>query len=288
MLLSHAISGYTLNAQARRLSVHTLADYSNTYRKFITFAGDIPIDQLTPTLLRQFLVVQTVGNKTLLNYHVGLAALLSWLHSESLIPTNPIRQVARPKPEKRTISPLTEDDLRALFAMANKVQDPNRTRAILCLLLDTGLRASELCEAKIHDLDLKNRRLKVFGKGAKERMLPLSPRTAQSLWRYLADRPDDPLDRPLIVTKQSAPLTRDRLLKFLVSLGSRANVPGCHPHRFRHTFAVMYLRNGGDPYTLQLLLGHTEMDTVRIYLSIAQSDLEARHRLASPVDRLNL
>ena len=67
-----------------------------------------------------------------------------------------------------------------------------------------------------------------------------------------------------------------------------AALRSANPHRFRHTFAVLYLRNGGDPYTLQILLGHSDISTVRIYLSIAQSDLDAKHRLASPVERLNL
>jgi len=286
--LTQSIQGYNLAAQARRLSPHTLSDYANTFKKLLKFTSDLPLDQYTPSLLRQFLNSQTVSSKTLLNYHVGLSALFNWLQSEELITTNPMRQVARPKPEKRLISPFTESDLRALFSIANKTHDPDRTRALLFTLLDTGLRASELCAARILDLDLKNRRLKVMGKGSKERSLPLSPKTAQSLWKILIPRPDDPIDRPLFLTQQQQPLTRDRLLKFLNSLGTRASVPDCHPHRFRHTFAVLYLRNGGDPFTLQLLLGHSDMDTVRLYLTLAQSDLDARHRLASPVDRLNL
>lgn len=288
LTLSQSISGYTLHAQARRLSPHTLADYANTFRKLLKHAGDLPVSSLTPPILRAFLTSQPVSAKTCLNYHVGLSALFNWLLLENLITSNPMRQVQRPKPNHRAIDPLTETDLRALYATASKTYQPDRTRALICLLLDTGLRASELCDSRILDLDTKNRRLKVTGKGSKERILPLSPRTTSTLWKYLTTRPDDPPDRPLITTYQNQPLTRDRLLKFLISLGNRAGVPNVHPHRFRHTFAILYLRNGGDPFTLQLLLGHSDMATVRIYLTLAQSDLDARHRLASPVDRLNL
>jgi integrase/recombinase XerD len=299
---SQAIAGYNLNAQARRLSPHTLEDYNRTFNKLLKFTNDPPISKLTPPILRNFLIAQPVSAKTLLNIHVAISALFTWLIQENLVQENPMRQVARPKPEKRTISPFTETDLKLLISSLNKsrsytcksktVQNARptaiRDRAIVLLLLDTGLRATELCTARILDLDLKNRRLKVFGKGSKERILPFSPRTGQALWRYLTTRPDDPLDRPLFLTQQSLPMTRDRLLKLLNHLGDRAGVPNCHPHRFRHTFAILYLRNGGDPFTLQLILGHSDISTVKRYLTIAQSDLDAQHRLNSPVDRLQL
>jgi len=69
----------------------------------------------------------------------------------------------------------------------------------------------------------------------------------------------------------------------LQAIGNRAGVRNVHPHRFRHTFAISFLRNGGNGYTLQMILGHTTMEMVRKYLNLAQADLESAHRLASPV-----
>lgn len=288
LALSQSIEGYNMVAQDRRLSIHTIADYNNTYRKLLTYLGDVPVSEITPGQLRSFLGAQQVSQKTILNYHVGLSALFSWLVSDGLLQVSPMLQVQRPRPKTKQIVPFTEADIRSLFSVANHTQNPDRTRSLLYVLLDTGLRASELCDARIQDLDLKNHRLKVTGKGAKERILPFSNRTAQSLWRILLPRSTDPIDSPLFITQQNRPFTRDRLLKFVNSLGSRANVQDCYPHRFRHTFAIMYLRNGGDPFTLQQILGHSDVTTVRIYLALAQSDLDERHRLASPVDRWKL
>jgi len=163
---------------------------------------------------------------------------------------------------------------------------------IIYLLLDTGIRASELCSLVIRDVDLKARHVVVMGKGDKERQIPFDSITGQVLWRYLAGRKADPVSAPLFPAWTAAerdcpdrrgPLDARDLYHVLQRIGQRAGVADVHPHRFRHTFAIQYLRNKGDVYTLQRILGHTTLDMVRRYLAIAQTDIEAAHRLASPV-----
>jgi site-specific recombinase XerD len=145
------------------------------------------------------------------------------------------------------------------------------------------MRASELCELTIVHCDIKNRTIKVFGKGAKERILPFSPSTGQAIWRYLATRKDARINEPLIATPEGRPLGRDDLRRLIANIGERAGVHGAHPHRFRHTFAINFLRNGGNAYVLQMALGHASMDMVRKYLALAQTDIAAAHLIASPV-----
>lgn len=109
-------------------------------------------------------------------------------------------------------------------------------------------------------------------------------RTRPALWRYLQER--DALDpaAPLFVSATGKALTVSALRKRLVAIGARCDVPDAHPHRFRYTFSIQYLRNGGDIYTLQALLGHSSLTMVSHYLKIAQADVENAHRRASPVD----
>lgn len=314
LTLTQAIEGYLLAAEARRLSPNTIADYSNTFRKFQSFlaaadaaGSNLPLSAITADHIEEFLVSQdTVSNKTLLNYHTSLSALYTWLLKEGIATANPMHTIERPTPEQRAIIPLTEPDIRLLLDAAGKSasytrpgkaacanhQPPQlveRNRAIILLLLDTGMRASELANLCIHQLDLRNRQVRVFGKGAKERLIPLGARTGQALWRYISSyRKDATAGDRLFVTLTGSELDRSQLLKTLTRLGQRAGVTNCNPHRFRHTFSINYLRNSGDPWTLQILLGHTTMEMVRRYLAIAQSDLTAAHRRASPVDNWKL
>jgi len=303
--LSQTIGGYLMFAAARHLSEDTVRDYSNTFRKFTAYlSADPPIDSITHLQVESFLASQDeVSNKTLLNYHIALSALWTWAVKEGLTSEHILRQVTRPKPEKREIVPFSELDLKAMASVLTRsraynrpgkresfhtLRHPERNQAMYFLLLDTGVRNSELCDMAIRDCDLKNFRISVMGKGAKERTIPISPRTAQIIWHYLKTRPDARLDAPLIATENNRPLDRNNVDHILDRLGERAGVQDCHAHRFRHTFAVLYLKNGGDPFTLQRILGHSTLTMVNRYLHIAQADLASAHRKASPVDNLRL
>ncbi|MGW8143822.1 MAG: tyrosine-type recombinase/integrase, partial [Anaerolineales bacterium] len=117
---------------------------------------------------------------------------------------------------------------------------------------------------------------------------PFSPRTGQVIWRYLTSRKDTSAGDFLFVTNVGRQLTRSRILRILQTIGQRAGVLKVTCHRFRHTFAVNYLRNGGDAYSLQMMLGHSTMEMVKNYLALAQADLDANHIQASPVSNWGL
>lgn len=275
--LSKAIDGFLLSCRARRLSIHTLTDYERTLRKFLKHVGDAPIQNISTTQISAFLANQEWSAKTVLNYHIGLSALWTWAIKEGYTDKHIMRLVEKPRPQKIVVEPFTEIELRALMSGIRRNAD--RDRAIILLLLDTGLRASELCGLDRHDIDLAAYKLKVLGKGNKERLVPFSPRTASQLFRYIST-----LDN----NKRPFPFSRTSLAHSLQLIGQRAGLRNCHPHRFRHTFAITFLRNGGDPYTLQEILGHSSFEMTRKYLAIAQVDIDLAHRRASPVENWKL
>ena len=305
--LSQAVQGFMYTLNARRLSENTILDYQNSIGKFqLYLKQDLPIDEITARDIEGFLISQQEGrtNKTLLNYYVGLSALWNWTIREKFATENVVRAVPAPEPEDREVIPYTREEVKAMLNALGRtrvyqragqrpsdhaVRYPEKNRAIILLLLDTGIRASELCGAKICDLDQRNSRIHVFGKGSKERHIPFSGNTGQAIWRYLAMRPAGiPTTDPLFTTSNNRSFGRRHLLDTFQIIGARAAVKDVTLHRFRHTFAIQYLRNGGDPYTLQAILGHSSLEMTRRYVSIAQVDLETVHRRASPVDNWRL
>ena len=275
--LEAASEGFLAACGARRLSPNTIEDYTRTINKFILYVGDMAMNNVTSNQVTAFLAsLKGVKAKTVLNRHIGLAAFWTWALKEQYVDRHIVRQVEKPRAQVIIVEPFTEVEIRALLSAVRN--NPERDRAIIYLLLDCGIRASELVGLKREDIDLTNFRITVRGgKGNKDRMLPFSKKTASVLFRYLSHSNGKPF-----------PISRTSLTSLMERLGKRAGVKNCHPHRFRHTFAITYLRNGGDGYTLQELLGHSTMEMVRRYLHIAQVDLERAHRRASPIENWDL
>ena len=304
--LSQAIEGYFIAAHARRLSRHTLRDYDNTFRCFEAFLNrDPPFSEIGAADVTSFLgSLDHLSDKTVLNYHTGLAALWTWAVKEGIIEKHVVRAVERPKPEKRDIAPYSLRDIKAMLEACDRSRDyvrpgkrrcnnarPTalRDRAIILLLVDTGMRASELCNLRMKHLDRRNRIVVVMGKGDKERRVRISARTTQAIWRYLATREDAGIPNAYLFTSQEGfPISRHSLRRMLKRTGDRAGVRGANVHRFRHTFAIQLLRNGGNIFALKRMLGHSSLQMVDVYLDIAQADVEAVHEEASPVTNWGL
>jgi integrase/recombinase XerD len=302
---SQALEGWTIAAQARRLSVNTLADYANSFRRFQAFLRDDPdIRSIDAAKITRFMSsLGGLSDKTALNIHTALSSVWHWALDEKIVERNVVRDVAPPAPEIRAIEPFSRDDVKALLGALDRsapyvrpgkrecthaTRQALRNRAMILLLLDCGLRASELVNLKIYHIDKRNRQVKVFGKGNKERILPYSPQTGQAIWRYLASRGEATLSEAVFVSASGQLLGRDDLCRTITRIGARASVPHAHPHRFRHTFAINFLRNGGNVYALQLMLGHTTLKMCQHYLALAQADLQVAQTRASVVANWNL
>ncbi len=306
--LSTIIQWYITAAEARRISPRTLADYANTFRKLQAFIGDPVFLSLDVRTVERFFaqLPTSLSDKTVLNYHIGLSALWTWAVKADYADRHVLREITPPKKEERVIVPFTQEEVRLLlnalersrvYIRTGKRECSNRqnadlitrNRAIILLLLDTGLRASELVNLLGRDVDMRNRRIHVVnGKGDKDRLIPFSANTAQALQRYLLTRTDDSQSEPLFVTQDGFALDRIMLRRTLHRLGQRAGVADVHPHRFRHTFAIQFLRNGGNMYVLQMLLGHSTLEMCKKYLLLAQTDADETHKRASPVSNWRL
>jgi site-specific recombinase XerD len=231
---------------------------------------------------------QPVKPGTVATYDRHLRTFFTWLVREEVLPTSPMDRITEPVDRPDQIEPFTDEEVEALLAAAKKSNYSRRDEAIIWFLLDTGIRASELCGLAMSDMDLTARRCKIReGKGGKARLIWFGAAAAKALWNYLKFEPHEEHD-PLFFNKCGEAFTRSGLLQLMGRMGNVAKIKQtrCSPHTFRHTFAISFLRAGGDVLTLQQLLGHTSLAMVNRYVKLAQTDLAQAHRQFSPGDRL--
>jgi len=308
MQLDYAIEGYWL-AKRRDFSPNTVNDYSLTFRRLTEFVGktrdlkDISREDIN-RFLNHLRDDRELSQKTILNHWIALSSFWTWVERDLGLPHISRGRVNRPRPRRRLSAGYTEAEVRDLLAACEKcpgwdrahgqrldVKRPSalRDRALILVLLDTGIRASELTALRLRDYEPKRGQLIIHhGKGDKKRVVFLGTAAKQGLWRYLATRPAAKQDAPLFATREGTAMQRTGLRLLIFRIGQRAGVPDAGVHRFRHTFAVNFLRNGGNLLALQDLLGHEQMDTVRIYAKQAEIDLERQQKSASPADRWKL
>ncbi len=233
-----------------------------------------------------------VRPRTVQTYHGHLRTFFRWMIAEGMIPSSPMETIAAPVARPDQIQPFTDAQVAALTRAAGKSLHPKRDIAIVTFLMDTGVRAGELCGLKMKDVDIPGKRATVLGKGNKHRTVFFGKTTAKVLWVYLREgdrNPDSPLFQSDRGIHTSGALTTSGLRQLIERLGKVANieVTRCSPHTFRHYFAVTFLRNGGDVFGLQQLLGHTDIAMTQRYVAYARSDIERQHRAFSPADRLS-
>lgn len=311
--LSRAIDGFLLHKRASGRSPYTLRNYTTQLERLCKWLEDPEINKITSEDLAQFFVylreeyrIQRLGKleisprplsaKTRKNAWGTLSIFWRWASSEFDI-ENPF-DVAPVKYHPVPIQPFTKEEIEKLLsacdetARGSKRSCQVRDRTMIYVFLDTGIRVSELTGADIEDCDLEAGRLLVAGKGSKSRFVYLGLIARRSIWKYLSHRfPSEkpPGGEPLFVHRDGIHrLTRHGVRGQLRKLGERAGVANVYPHRFRHTFAIQFLRNGGDIFSLQQLLGHSSLDMVRRYVALAEMDMEGAHRRASPADNWQL
>jgi integrase/recombinase XerD len=287
--ISHIINQFVQAKQAAHYSPNTIADYQHTYRRLLEWLDHDPEPgQVSPDDIRAFLAAMPVGPKTALNYHTGLSSLWQWMTDSGYVPINIIRAVERPRINQPEVRPYSRGQMDAILEAASHSTMAARDIAIVLLLLDTGIRASELCNLQMRDLSLPDRQvLVVSGKGKKGRLLYYSEPTRQALAAYIPSGRRLPT-LPVIATDTGRAMSRDTLRLMLGRLGDRAGVYGVGCHRFRHTFAIEFLRNGGNIYALQRALGHSTLDMCKRYLMFVQADIQLSMTTASPVVKWGL
>jgi len=291
--LRQALETFYQRGRARNLSPSTQSFYRvrlEAFARYLQGQGlGLTLEQLTPSILRDFLAAERerMSAATAQHSYVALRAFCRFLVREELLTVNPMEKVEKVRVPRKVIEVFSPAQIEALLAQGGREFNGARLRAIVLMLLDCGLRVSELCGLDQEHISWDEQTLRVMGKGRRERVVPFGEATRQALFAYLSKRGDLPGQQAVWVTVYGDRLNRHEAHRILSAAGRRAGLTGvrCSPHTFRHTCAVMYLRNGGDAFTLQKLLGHSTLEMTRRYCELSQTDTVQRHRQCSPGDR---
>ena len=296
--------GYILNCRSEGKSPKTIAIYQIVLKNFIWYCkqNSFPeAHQLTAVHIRHFLwYLSTETNRwgsgnpaakkpasqtTVSDYYRALHSFFSWLSREQLIPSNPLINLKKPKPEKKVIQALLVNEIDRLFKECSGNNAlAVRNKAILSIFLDCGLRVSELASVNVDDVNVDNGSLLVrHGKGGKQRVVRIGTKAQKALWKYLTlYRKGN--SNSLFLNRSGATLDAVGIKILIKRLGDKAQVH-VHPHKLRHTFAISFLRAGGDVFSLQYLLGHSTLAMTQRYLqSLNANDAANAHKKFSPLD----
>ena len=289
--LETVIREYENDCISRGHSAHTMSAYSIALRQFRQHTEGLEAascELITPAVVRSF-AAESMKLLSAGGAHARLRVVrsfLRWATEEGYFDKNPMERVPMPKLPQKVLDAVTPQDMKKLLKEAQKSTTPLKYQALLAVLYDTGLRVSELWSLEMRDV-LPNQCFFVRdGKGGKDRVVPVSRLTLKAVQQYVKQERDTTSLPQLFVVNQHTPYSNVTVYKWLERLCRRAEVKRYGPHCFRRGFAVNYLRNGGDVFTLQRIMGHSTLAMTNRYAAMTTDDLQDVHRRASPFSAL--
>ncbi len=234
----------------------------------------------------------TMASSTMYNRVNALKSFFSWLHRQEYTKENLLSKLKLPKVTQQIIEPLTPDEVAAIFRMMpTNTPWGARDGAIVSLMLDSGVRLSELANLKEADVHLEDQWVKVLGKGSKERMVAFGVACQKTLLHYFFDFRAEPAHQGVdtfFLALDGYPMSPDSVRSVVKRLAKASGIRRLHPHLLRHTYATLFLLNGGDVFLLKQNLGHATLTMVENYLHIASQTAAVRSQGFSPLDRMGL
>lgn len=271
-----AIDMFIANRRARGASKKTIEFYHFTFKRFAQVSPLLP---KTASILQTFIGAIPGTQETRHSYFRSLRALYNYLERNDLIETNPMRLVDAPILKRKVMRTLEIEEITRIFRALNYCS--LRDRAFITLLLDTGVRSGEATSLTVWNVNHDH--IFVDGKTG-QRMVPVSPETSSLLFQLINSQSQDTyVFRGLhgVVTRAYAYRIVRRVLQAVGVTGHKLG-----PHTLRHTFGRHFLVNGGDISALQIILGHSNIETTRRYASLTDNEVAEKHRQFSPLAKL--
>ncbi len=276
------------------LSKNTIDAYSHGLNRFLVYLkkkGIQEISSVSKLDVRGFLLAlkkQGLSTKSVVRNLVAVRTLFQFLIQEGILEANPIEELESPKIPKTLPEILTLKEVEQLLEQPNRETPTGiRDRAMLEVLYATGMRVSELVQLPMNQVNLEAGYVLVFGKGSKERIIPLGIEAMKWVALYLkgarerlAKRRESP---SLFINRMGSGMSRQQFWKTIKAYGRRAGIrKRITPHLLRHSFASHLLEGGADLRSVQMMLGHVDISTTQIYTHVTGERLKKIHQRYHP------
>jgi site-specific recombinase XerD len=281
---------YIFMLQVDGRSTKTIEWYRMILDDFIEYIGNFNnLNILKVYEYIAFLKKRNLKPATTNDYTKAIKIFLKYLFENNFIDIELHKKIKKQTLPKQYPYILNDEQVAKLLkACPKKTFEDFRNYVILLTFLDTGIRLSELLNLTVNDVNLIKRSLLIrSGKGQKEREVYMGKSLVKALAQYIKKRGFIPYEDKLFITSSGKPLQPRTVQKIIKELGKKAGIAGvrCSPHTLRHTFATNFIRNGGDIFTLQRILGHSDISTCMIYVHIGGKDVQIAMSKFSPIDR---
>jgi len=266
-------------------SENTIKSYETDLMKFLDYNKDKDINNISNDDIREYvkwLKKNELNEKSISRNISCLKSFYKFLVIQRIISDNPSDSVIMPKIKKTLPSILTEDEVLKLLDVKLIDNFSYRNKAMLELMYATGLRVSELVNLKLQDIDFSEDIIRTFGKGSKERIIPIGDYAVEYLKKYIEEY------RPLMLKKATCEylflnnhgkkMTRQGFFKIIKKVAKENGIDKeLSPHTLRHSFASHLLKYGADLRTIQELLGHSDISTTQIYTHVTNEELKKNY-----------
>ena len=267
-------------------SNNTIESYKRDLEKFLEFNKDIDINNISNDDLKKYikhLNTEGLNEKSIARNISSLKSFYKFLLQSKITKENPSDALFLPKIKKSLPNTLTEDEVLKLLDIDLSDNFSYRNKAMLELMYATGLRVSELINLRLQDIDFSQDIIRTFGKGSKERIIPIGDYAKDYLKKYVYEYRGSMLKREsseyLFLNNHGKKMTRQGFFKIIKKIAKEKGISKeLSPHTLRHSFASHLLKYGADLRTIQELLGHSDISTTQIYTHITNEELKKNYQ----------